>query len=186
MIPEDASRIFRLMSTAFPPIHDYIDRLSDWPATKIVWCKMLVAVKYEDAVTAVDRMISGEAQPPQASWEIGMLPAHIRGVAGRVAQDRAKVLSAQASQRLTFEKNQRCGFDNYKSVASFWRAAYICNRKGLIDDVQLNGFWQDVVRFNRSPQEPITVPDVLQDEYKRVLSGKSKSAFESVFNSVPQ
>lgn len=180
---DESARIFRTMSTAFPPIHDYIDKIDDWPATKQIWATMLVNVRYEDAVAAVDRFISGEAEPPQASWEIGMLPLHIRGVAGRVSQDRAKVAEAQRSRELTQRKSRRCGSDNLKSVFAFWRAANICFRSGLIDDDQLTDFWQDVLRFNKNAGQPIEVPDVLAEEYKRVLSGKSKAWFEGVIRS---
>lgn len=180
---DEASRVFRTMGTAFPPIQDYINRINDWPATKQIWAKMLVNVRYEDAVAAVDRMISGEAEPPQASWEIGMLPLHIRGVAGRVAQDRAKVAEANRSHMLTVWKSQRCGSDNLKAVFAFWRAANICFRNGVIDDDQLTGFWQDVLRFNLKPSEPIDVPEVLAEEYRRVISGKSKSWFDGVIRS---
>lgn len=180
---DEASRIFRNMGTAFPPIQDYINKINDWPATKEIWAKMLISVRYEDAVAAVDRFITGEAEPPQASWEIGMLPLHIRGVAGRVAQDRARVAEAQRSKELTMFKSQRCGSDNLKSVFAFWRAANICHRKGLIDDNQLNEFWQDVLRFNKNSGQPIVVPTVLSHEFKVVLSGKSKAWYENVIRS---
>jgi len=183
MKPTECYEIFRLLTTAFPPIQDYIDRVADWPATQAAWCKMLAAVPYDDAVAAVDRMMTGEAEAPQASWEIGNLPLYVRGVAGRVAQDRAKVESAKRSREMTQWKSHRCGSDNLKSVFAFWRAATICHRRGEIDDDQLSDFWQDVMRFNLKPSQPIEVPEVLREQYKKVIAGKSKSLFEDVFKS---
>jgi len=172
----ECQEIFRLLTTAFPPIHDYIDRIADWPATKAAWCKMLAGVRYEDAMTAVDRMMTGEAQAPQASWEIGNLPLYVRGVAGRVAQDRAKLEATEESRAMTQMKRGRSGSDNFRSVCWFWMAANNCYRKGLIDRNQLDDFWRDVVRFNQAPTVPIQVPPVLADQYRIVAAGKSGMA----------
>lgn len=179
MTPEETHKTIEAMATAFPPIRDYLAKVDNWPATKAVWCKMLSAVRYDDAITAVDRMITGHADAPSAPWEIGNLPAWIRAVAGRVAQERAKSEAMERTQELTAVRQSRAGRDNLGTVYCYWIAANNLHRDGVIDDDQLRDCWRNVVRFNANPTEKVHIPDFMAQAYRDVVAGKSRKAFSS-------
>lgn len=177
MTPDETHKTIEAMATAFPPIRDYLAKVDNWPATKAVWCKMLSAVRYDDAAAAVDRMIAGHADAPSAPWEIGNLPAWIRAVAGRVAQERARLEAADRTQELAASRQNRPGRDNLGSVYCYWIAANNLYREGAIDNDQLQECWRDVVRFNASPTEKIHIPEFLAQEYREVKAGKGREVF---------
>lgn len=166
MTPEETHSIIESMATAYPPIRDYLAKIADWPATKATWCKMLAAVSYEDAQAAVDRMIGGKADAPTAPWEIGNLPAWVRAVAGRIADDRAKaqrVASVEAESSKRAAPKSKTNFGQYYRIAL---AAGACKARGEIT-AERNA---EIMRHGKHMHlnhetEPIEVPDDIRHEY---------------------
>lgn len=107
MTETEARSMFEAIAITFPHIGDYIDRLPSPQETLAQWTKMLSPIGFDDATAAVERWKSGEIEPPSYPSEMGTLPLRIRGMAGRIADERAK---AARTERLAEESRKRNAF----------------------------------------------------------------------------
>lgn len=105
MTDDEAVDIFDRLFTAFPSYREWLLRCSDSRKTYDTWRRMLSSVSHADASVAVERIIDGDLEMPEA-YERDQLPVRLRSYARRIEQDRrmaAKDQRTLAAGRRTSE-----------------------------------------------------------------------------------
>jgi hypothetical protein len=104
MSPEQARLTFDAIFLAFPYMEDWLDKTTSPQATIDEWKKMILPLKYEYTSAAIDKWKSGEVEPPDKPWEMGMLPLKLRAVASKIADAAAKAEKLRETQQHTRER----------------------------------------------------------------------------------
>ncbi len=113
MTVDEAKEVFREIFIVFPHMHRYLNDCADADATLAEWCKMLGSVKLDHARLAVTRWKSGEADPPDKPWEMGLLPLKLRAVAGKIADQAAKAEKLRMVQAETEQRTRSRSKSNF-------------------------------------------------------------------------
>lgn len=116
MTTDQAKDLLLSLFVTFPHLDNYVDNLPNPQGTITEWRRLVAKLDYATTAEAIRRLKDGEAEVPTKPWEVGMLPHFIRGVAGRVSDDRAKF--ARASALREAQRAARPGI-NSAAAASF-------------------------------------------------------------------
>ncbi len=106
MTPEQAKDIFEELFVTFPHTEEYVMRLTNPQATIEKWKHMILPVDFAFAKAAIKKWESGDVEPPDKPWELGMLPLKLRAVAGKIADDAAKQERLRLMQQETLQRTQ--------------------------------------------------------------------------------
>lgn len=106
MTPEQAKNIFEELFITFPHTEDYVMRLTNPQATVEKWKQMILSMDFVFAKAAIKKWESGDAEPPDKPWELGLLPLKLRAVAGRISDDAAKQERLRRMQDETLQRTQ--------------------------------------------------------------------------------
>jgi hypothetical protein len=96
MTIDQAKELLLSLFVTFPHLDNYVEGLPNPQGTITEWRRLVAKLDYATTAEAVRRLRDGEAEIPVKPWEISMLPFFLRGVAGRVSDDRAKFARASA------------------------------------------------------------------------------------------
>jgi hypothetical protein len=165
MTTDQAKDLLLSLFVTFPHLDNYVDALPNPQGTITEWRRLVAKLDYETTAEAIRRLKDGEAEVPTKPWDIGMLPHFIRGVAGRVSDDRAKFARADALREA--QRAARPGINSH-AAAVFGRCRRIAMAAGAClyrDEIseQQNA---DIMRslFGTNSELP-AVPDCIRHEY---------------------
>ena len=83
MTTDEAKRVYEKVFTAFPQVREWLAKTENPKGTYAVWCAVLAGVEFTDADTAVDGMILGDTETPEA-YERERWPQVIRSIASTI------------------------------------------------------------------------------------------------------
>lgn len=162
----EAQQVFRQLFIAFPHMHRFLNDSTDAEATLDQWCKMLARVEYGVGLAVVDRWKSGDLDPPDKPWELGMLPAKIRAVAGKMADERAKQERLDVLRQQSQQRNGRSGKDNLAQAIRVSMAAGDALKAGAITEARNREIVASLKRQTENRELDIVIPDDVRDYMK--------------------
>jgi hypothetical protein len=104
MTPSEAKIIYDAIFEAFPYMSQYLKASPTPQATIDTWKKMILPLDFSHTSAAIDKWKSGEVEPPDKPWEMGMLPLKLRAVASKIADAAAKAEKLRETQQHTRER----------------------------------------------------------------------------------
>jgi len=163
MTPREAQAIFERLFVAFPYWGEYLDKQPNTEATMGEWCRMLSAVKKEHADVAIGKWLSGEIEPPDKPWEVGMLPLKIRAMAGKVADAQAKRQKTEAIERMTEERLKAVKRSTFPRLLRMSLVSGYMLRDGLISEERNAEILADLMRQLASQSDEVVEPEELRN-----------------------
>jgi hypothetical protein len=113
MTPSEAKLIYDTVFEAFPYMRSFLGNTENPQATIDTWKEMILPLNFAHAQQAVGLWKSGELEPPDKPWEMGMLPLKIRAVASKIADAAAKT-----------EKDRKLVSDTQERLAATKRSIF--------------------------------------------------------------
>jgi hypothetical protein len=163
MTPREAQAIFERLFVAFPYWGEYLEKQPNTQGTMGEWCRMLSAVKKEHADAAVGKWLSGEIEPPDKPWEVGMLPLKIRAMAGKIADAAAKRQKTEAMERMTEERLQTVKRSTFPRLLRMSLVSGYMLRDGLITEERNSEILADLMRQLESKTDEVDEPEEIRN-----------------------
>jgi hypothetical protein len=164
MTTDQAKELLLSLFVTFPHLDAYVQGLANPQGTIDEWRRIVAKLDHSTTAEAIRRLRDGEAEIPTKPWEISMLPFFIRGVAGRVSDDRAKFARAEAlreAQRSAKPGINQAAADSFAVCRKIAMAAGACKYRGEITSERNDEIMRYLRRVNS--ETPSALPEVPAD-----------------------
>lgn len=168
----EAEQVFNELFISFPHMHRFLNDSASPEQTLDQWCHMLGRVEYATGMAVVDRWKAGDLDPPDKPWELGMLPAKIRAVASRMADERAKQERLDVLRQQSEERSGRSGKDNLAQAIRVAMAAGEAYRSGGITETRNNEIMKLLEKQICTPSVDVVVPQDVQNYVKQAKANR--------------
>lgn len=168
----EAEEVFNQLFLAFPHMHRFLNDSVSPEGTFEEWCKMLARVEYRVGLAVVERWKTGDLDPPDKPWELGMLPAKIRAVAGKMADERAKQERLDVLRQQSQQRSGRTGKDNLAQAIRVAMAAGDALKSGAITAERNKQIMDSLNRLVVKHDADIAIPDDVRDYVKKPRSNR--------------
>ena len=169
MTPTEAKLIYDTVFEAFPYMRQFLSNTENPQATIDTWKKMILPLDFSHTSAAIDKWKSGEVEPPDKPWEMGMLPLKLRAVASKIADAAAKAEKLRETQEHTRERL----VDRPRSkVGRLCKASLIAGglrRDGVISDERNREIVADLKRQVFLAGDEVVLPP----EVRELMSARS-------------
>lgn len=172
MTIQEAEQLYRKLFIAFPHMHRYLNDSALPDETLQEWCKMLAMVEQSIGEIVVQKWKSGEIDPPDKPWELGLLPLKIRAIAGRIADDRAKAERQRNLRSETEARHASQGKDNLGRATQL--ALYVgeMRRDGVITEERNAEIMKSIYEVIKRPSADIDTPADVREWLKTQKRGR--------------
>jgi hypothetical protein len=169
MTPAQSRQLLDDLFITYPHLDAYVQGLPHPQGTIDEWRRLVAKLEYTTTSEAVRRLRDGEAEIPTKPWEISMLPFFLRGVAGRVADDRAKFARAETlreAQREAKPGRNAAAAASFAACRKIAMAAGACKFRGEITKERKDEIMAYLRHINTDrPNALPEVPDDIRHEH---------------------
>lgn len=167
MTPTEAKLTYDTIFEAFPYMRTFLNNTETPQATIDTWKQMILPLHFAHATAAIDKWKSGEVEPPEKPWEMGMLPLKLRAVASKIADAAAKTQKLRETQEHTRERLT----DRPRSkVGRLCKASLIAGglrRDGVISDERNREIVADLKRQVLLAGDEVVLPPEVREFMQR-------------------
>lgn len=101
MNQQETTEFLGQVMIAFPGVAELLEKS---PATTRVWCRTLESVSVREAITVLDRWITGDLKDPPVGFKRETLAIDVRSVVERMRSDEAALRSSESEYQANRDK----------------------------------------------------------------------------------